>query len=444
MKKKCVLFCCFILCYTNLNALTFIEIIKKAFENNIDILNAKNEMDISTLDAKYYDGKFMPSVNIISSVSDINSENSLPGTVTAGISVSQIVPGGTVLSTEFDYSLYENLYSNDIVLNPSITFTLSQSLLPFWIQGKIKDPTVLSYELQLKYKEIQLEQMKKNVFQNLLELYIKFLILNDEIKIKENDLNFLKEQIFLIKKLESLGSVSLSRVFEIENKKWEIEQNLFSLCTNKTSMIKEINDLCGIEISENEIELQLMMNDDFLCFIKSQGFANDFIKKLYKLKFDIFETNKIFQRQNNAPIINVSTKIAWLQNISDSNEIGLSIGINFSPLLQFVGANINQKNKLDEKELLNSYENYLKQKEFLIKQYDSILEYYKKQVQSSEKICEELFINFLDARTLYENGAISKIDFNSKELEYNNFILNKDILDKYCYLYEIFLFLQKD
>lgn len=439
MNKKNILF--FTICHFSifLNALSFTDLLDNAFNNNIDILNSNYELNLTSLEAKNFNGKYFPSLNVSSGISDVFINEDFPGVVTAGVSLSQNIPDGSNLNLDFSYSVYknENSVNDDFIKNPSVTVSLSQSLFPFWIQGKISDPAILSYKLQQKYKEVQLYQTKKVVFQNLTEIYLKYLILCDQILIKENNLSFCNEQLSLTRELEVLGEVSHSKVVEIENNKRSQEQNLFSLYAEKVSIIKSLEDLCCISFNENEEFENFLNENNFTEIVISQGLNKDFIQESYEIKLELYKNNVILQKQNAAPVLNFSSKTSWLQDINNSSVTSFSIGINFAPLINGLTSEYLEKQNLEEKNILQLYNSYIKQKEYLAKQYNSILNFYNSQLALSEKSWEENNKSFLDAKKQLENGAISKIEFEARNLEYKNAKLNTSILQKYCLLYEV-------
>ena len=166
---------CSIVLYTlsyNFFPFSFSDLVESALQNNSDIASAKSDYDSALLSSKTYDSSFAPGLSFSSSstISKDYDWNTNPDYFSTYVTYTQPLPGGTTLSATGTYSFTSASAGDDQYISQilKVSFTLSQSLLPFWTQGTIKDPTVLSARQQAEYYRLQLLHTKKSVLQNLI------------------------------------------------------------------------------------------------------------------------------------------------------------------------------------------------------------------------------------------------------------------------------------
>lgn len=153
---------------TPLFSLSLPDLIDLTLQNNIDIITSQSDYESALLSAKTLDGSFSPGISI-SSTSSISNDyewNLPPDYFSSNITYSQTIVGGTKFSITGTYSLNSAIYNEEryISQSPKINFTLTQSLLPFWAQGKISDPTILGNKQQVDYYHYQNIYAKKMYF----------------------------------------------------------------------------------------------------------------------------------------------------------------------------------------------------------------------------------------------------------------------------------------
>ena len=174
---------------SNLYAISLADLIDSALEHNPDIVSAQNTYDNAVLSSKTLYGFLAPSVNVSSSATLPNNYgwNQTPDGFSSNITVSQPLPGGIIISTKGTYSFNITTMNDErfLLQSPNISFSLTQSLFPFWVQGKLKDPSILSMKLQTNYFYNQLLYTKKTVLQNLIQrLYSYVAMFFIKIKLK--------------------------------------------------------------------------------------------------------------------------------------------------------------------------------------------------------------------------------------------------------------------
>ena len=136
------------------------DLSKMILESNQDIQSANADYEKEILSSKYLNGAYVPRVTLSSSSTMLKNEvsNELPEKISSNITYAQPLPGGTTISLEADYIF--NSAKNDelyyLKQDSALSLTLSQSLVPFWTQGQIKDPVKLSAKKREDYYYNQL------------------------------------------------------------------------------------------------------------------------------------------------------------------------------------------------------------------------------------------------------------------------------------------------
>lgn len=127
-----------------LYAQTIVELTNIALENNTEIISAYKTYESMMLSSKTMDGAFSPQVSFSSSTKFPGefSWNTSPDYLSSSVSYIQPLPGGTTISISGETSIKKECINNEYYLsqNPNVSISLQQSLLPFWGQGKLKDP----------------------------------------------------------------------------------------------------------------------------------------------------------------------------------------------------------------------------------------------------------------------------------------------------------------
>ena len=162
-----------------LRAFSLMELAEIALNNNSDILSAINSYQTSILSSKSMEGTFSPQLSFSSSsqISKDYTWKNCPDYLSSSISYVQTLPGGSSISISGGASvnaetIYEELYLNQ---KPNVSISLQQSLMPFWIQGKSKDPNIENFYQQEQYYYHELLNTKKSkyYFNYCYSLYLK-------------------------------------------------------------------------------------------------------------------------------------------------------------------------------------------------------------------------------------------------------------------------------
>ena len=204
----------------SLYSLEFRDIIELAYENNQDLILAKVEYEKALLGTKTKNGVYSSGLSAKVSLPSQENNNFIVDdkNIVTSITYSKKLPGNLGVGLSADYS----------VNYTSLNFTIYQSLKPFWIKGKIKDPNTYSLQLQKDYYWYELNYQKKTIIENIIQLISKILIYDNECKMLNNDISLLQMKINAQEKLCTTGNSNQSQITELESEKWSKQQNLIN------------------------------------------------------------------------------------------------------------------------------------------------------------------------------------------------------------------------
>lgn len=455
-KSFCIFFVCCI--FGKSFSLSFDELIELTLQNNIDILSAQNSYDSACLSLKTLNGAYAPQVSLASSASlpDEYKWNTTPDYFSSSITYSQPLAGGTTLrfTGSFSFNSADFLEERYISQNPSLSFSLTQSLFPFWAQGKIKNPAKLSAKQQKDYYYNQLLYTKKTVLQNLVQNFIYATVYKKQIQIHQNSIYLIDKQIEISNQLLKTGAVNQARITELQNSKWSYQQDLMSAKSSYISYTRNLKTVCGREFENSSLPLEnksLPGQDDFTkAILLITDNISDPLEESYKLKIELLKTTHTLDKQISAPTLSFSVQPSWSFDPKKQDEWkevwkdsgspsswSATIGINLSPLLSASVSKKELQYMLNYQAAENSLNAYITQKSFVLQQYKTILDNYKKQLEEISNLYNAGRAELKDLESLYTAGSISELDFDSVKVRVENCRLNMEIIELYVWLYEV-------
>ncbi len=455
-KSFCIFFVCCI--FGKSFSLSFDELIELTLQNNTDILSAQNGYDSASLSLKTLNGAYAPQVSLSSSASlpDEYKWDTTPDYFSSSITYSQPLPGGTTLgfTGSFSFNSADILEERCISQNPSLSFSLTQSLFPFWAQGKIKNPAKLSSKQQKDYYYYQLLYTKKTVMQNLVQNYIYASVHKKQIQIHENSIYLLDKQIETSNQLLKIGAVNQARITELQSSKWSYQQDLMSAKSSYISYIQNLKTICGTEFKNDSLSFEhksLPAQDDFTKEILSAtDNIADPLEESYKLKMELLKTNHALEKQSSAPALSLSVQPSWSfapkkqdewkeawKDANSPSSWSATIGVNLSPLLSASVSKNEQQYELNCQAAEKSFNAYITQKEFVLQQYKNILDNYKPQLEEISNLYNAGSAELKDLESQFSAGAVSELDFDSAKVRIESCRLNMEIIELYVWLYEV-------
>lgn len=458
MKKILIVILSFIT-FHKLFGISIDKLIFCTLENNTDIITADKNYKSAILSYKTLDGVYSPQVSYstTSNLSNGYEWNSIPEYFSSSMTYKQPLPGGTTLGFKigFFYNSTEIQKKVYITQSPDICFLLTQSLFPYWVQGRIQNPEKLSIKQQEEYFYYQLVYTKKTVLQNLLQNYIYAAINLCQIEIYEKSIKLIDEQIKAAEQILLDGSGNQAQITQLQSSKWSYQQDLMSSKTNYYDYIQNIKNLSGTDFDEEIFFIEQISQDELVATLdKIFKWQEDPVEMCYKLKIELLNAFHILENQSSAPVMELSLQPSWnLEAYNAENwkkawtDIGnpkswtVSIGVNISPLFSGLLEQNKEKYKMDLEQAEYLYDSYLFQKTIVLEKYKTIKEQYEHQLQNISKLYESGLSELQDTEEQFSSGAISKLNFESIQVRNDICKINMKIVELYCYLYNILIFL---
>lgn len=457
-KKKIVMLISFFFCISAvISQEKILDLFNTIIENNSEIKQAEKEYNNAILSKNGANGYFSPSISISSTanVSAGYAFDKSPENFSSIITYNQPVLNGTSIgiSGNYSYSITEIEKERFITQNSQLTFKLTQSLFPFWIQGTLKDPYLFSLKKQVEYYYNKMLYTKQSVLQDFIQNYIYAQIEYNQIQILKNTMDVTTKQISALIELKNTGGSNFSKISELENLKWSYEQDLLSSKIKLKSYLQNIMTLTEKEFSEDSF-YELFSSDleieKLLAYIRCITNCNYNTYEEYLLdKIEIEQITLQNIIQESAPIAEVSIQPLWnsaLEEVTDwkkswkvSNKPtswNVSITVNLSPLLNMNFNKTINKKKLELESAQNIYNSYLKQKHIIKKQYEDYITEYENHYNIISTLIKNTESQLHDLKFELERGQITQLDYEKMDVQVKNMILTSKCLELYIFLYK--------
>lgn len=418
-------------------------------EKNSSVVSAEHSYDSACLSLSTMDGSYSPLVttSATSILPDGYDWKNSPDYSYATVSVTQPLPGGTSVGVSTSYSM--TLAGSDgtryISQTPNVTFTLSQSLFPFYAQGKIQNPEKLSLKQQKEYYYSQLLYTKKQQLENATQCYILCLIYRRKMEVYESEIEYIKERIYTLEELKKQGGSSSAEIAELENSKWSYEQSLAEVRISFEGYRLSLLETCGgYEVDFNNEELPSLKNEAPLLLT---GNVKDPCGESLLLKKKMVETSRTLQRQNSAPLLSFSLKPEWSMEAVEESEWKsawgndstcswtASVSLSLTPLISSAVTKSGSSYKMEKNAADDSYNAYLAQKNSVKNQYKNLMDSFTAQLESAEDLYAQAESVAGDTKKLYESGAVSKLEYDSIVMQLKNRKASYECMRLYLWLY---------
>lgn len=438
MKRKILFICCFLI-FQNLFCQSYLESLWEQSEiNSKELKLAKLEYENAFLDYQARYAVFIPSFFISTNYDFLKLDspidlNKYPLKYYFNFGLEWEIPGGTTISSSLTYEMDRHILNSLEELsvdnsgynqNPVLSVNINQSLLPFYFQGKAKNPAIQSYVNQLRSANNSYLSTVAGVKISVVELFIQLrkLLRNEQMLTNQIKLqSIICESAFV--KLEQ-GSLTQVDYWNYESSLIEYENNLFENKMQLEQIKKELELICG------EIDYSLINNELPESNIKL--LSKDMTLESLQIQMDELDNNLILTRQNYAPSLILGgsysydleaqkvqeLKQAWSKN--GEKKWTVTIGLQISP------KNITQINtsKAIYKNNVNNLEEqkniYLINKTEQIQNYKKIILYYE-QVQNQKEQNVKKQKTYLEAiQDKYKRGLCSDLDLLQAQLIFEN------------------------
>ena len=442
----------FLLVFISLNvfAVSLKELLEKALTDNIDIQTQRNVYQNSLLSKEGTDGIYAPSLSVSGNVTMPDSYNfsSLPPSITAQLSYGQKITSGTSLQIDTAYQRTgpTYTYSDTIKHDVSVSLSLSQNLNPYWAQkGNMGNPDKVAkfYDSEKNYY-VYLNTIK-TVFTNIIQNYIRFIESQKQIKICNNNLSVIDKRISAFNALFQNGEINKSEITNLQNERFNLEQELYSYSLNSLSALQTLSSLCSAPLQPKDISYSEFNEevDDIYLYV-SEVLDNNMTPELDSIKAQIksAENSLVLIREQGSPVLNIGIKPSWtITSYSEANQYNttVSVSTDLSPL--FLSLSDRQEQKVSEniesmKQLLFLNEANNKAEKANT---ERILLLYKEQQKELEKLLSEDEKNLTSYRTEYIRGEVSLLDYEIQKYRVENHKHLLGCINLNIWLYELLM-----
>lgn len=424
---------------------------RSAASSNAEVLEAEAAYDSSCLSSDTLGGIYAPSLSVSSSAS-IGGDYELwdvPKSFTPAVTFTQPLPGGTKAGITGSYSITSNTITDRqyVTQSPEISISLSQSLLPFWLQGKKRNPEKLSLEQKRLYNYYQLLYTRQQKIIATSQYYILCQIYRKKIQVQEASIAFRTKQVQAYNELRKAGKTSRADVTDLEAKLFGERQGLYEMQLTYEQYLESLRDACGTEADFTE-GLSSITSVKQNAYLELMDGKKDPCALSLLANIEAEENERVLNAQKNSPVLNLSFTSGytmeevdadrWRDAWNDKGQKSWSAGISVD-LAPLFSASASKSKKHDEIELRTarqSYSSYLLQRQRVRMQYESLCASFKEQVPHAEQLFREAESLMPDVEKRYRAGGISEIDYEGYKFQAVSAHASYDCLVLYVWLYE--------
>lgn len=414
------------------------HLLNQTLENNINIIESNYLHQSAIYSRNTMDGFFTPSLIVSSSYNFVNDSfnNTKSEYSIATINFEQPLSGGTTFgfSTNSENSTnYQDLnFDSEHIY--SLSLNLSQSLLPFWIQGhNIKNPIYLAADQNILLTYKQLLYTKQTIIKELFQNYINLLLIQNQIKNYNNSISIIDKQIQTYQKLKESGFINQSKILELENSKWTYQQDLLSLELSFHSYQEYVKELCNYNFDKENID-DFIDIDYLKNFLITNHLLEDSKESMYLLEIEMLENNYIWDKQKNAPTLGISFQSTWNKDVYNTsiiqnplNNWQVEVSLNLSPLFSVQINQNDKKYKLNKDYKQNEYKSYIHNKKIIKQQYQQLLLLNNQKLTNIYQLIQKKKIETSDLTKQYQLGEISRIELELSLSQLKNYELSEKI-----------------
>jgi len=420
--------------------------------SNAEIASAKKDYEAAQLSAKTLDGLFSPSLSISTSsnfTEKINFSDNLDY-FSSIVFYTQNLPFGHSFSIEGCYSYNYTKINQEKYISqlPEINFSFGKNLYPLFIKKIKKDPQILLAKQKSEFYYYQYCYTKKTKLKSLFQLLVYLNIYQNESQIYKNLISLTDEQLIAYKSLKSSGYTNQAKITELENSRWNYQQELINSEMNVVNCLQQLMELSSYKADNKDLEnIEILNIDEKILNIFFEQ-ENDPLEELLKKNLFMVDTTAVIEKIDSSPVLSFSFQPKWnydpikktefKQNkkIDNTPSYVAMVGINFSPVINSLVVKNDSKNKIEKTFIEKNYNDYLAKKNNEIKHYESVYTSYDNQLELITDLYNQEKKELVDYENQYNNGKISKFDYDSLIIRLKNAELNMMCIKLYMLLYK--------
>lgn len=400
-----------------------------AVSANSDVLSAQHAYESACLSLSTLGGTYAPSVttSASSTVPDGYGWDECPDNLSASVSVRQPLPGGTSIGVTGAYALSAAAASGTRYVSqvPDVAFTLSQSLYPFYAQGKLRNPEHLSLQQKKEYYYNVLLYTKQQKLETVAQYYILSLIYRKKMEMYEASIVYAQEQIDALNELRKSGGANMTKIAELESSRMGNEQNLTDVRITYRQYVQYLKETCGT--FSGEPEGTDLPQDGLAQALALTGGVHDPCAQELLLKIGILKTAAVIAKQSGAPVLTLSLKpvwtletvkasdwqSAWKRDADSACTWAAGVSLNMTPLISALVSKTGESEEIEMRTAQDAYRAYLEQKDTVREQYEMLRTSFEEQLAGAEKLCADADSLASDMKQQQETGAVSQLDYDA-------------------------------
>lgn len=407
---------------------------EKSRSSSIDIQTADIYMQEAAFSLGYINTEYAPemSTTVSSSFND-TYESTLwyPSYADSGIVWSKTFPGSLSLSTKMGYEINRsllNIFEDGIPDNtgytqePILSFTLSQGICPYWLQGYGKDPYRAQLEYSLEQKKQNRNQTEKSIITAVTTYYIQLRKYERLIRMTERAVHVYDTLIDSLTESYKRGNLEIAKVWEQENNRWEYVDDLNGYYDSRETALKYLCMYCG-DIS----------GIDYFSELPSCGislFDYNPQKMITEAQIGQLEALYVLNKQSNAPLVSLggsfsdTTETVPFDNFIDALKEKGALAWSVTASISFSSLFSDKKELLDENYKLNrsiyelELQNELRENEKSYTYYGKMIEICKIQLEKARLMETNRLAFYNDAKTRLAQGNCTTMDVLQAESQY--------------------------
>lgn len=400
-----------------------------AVSTNGDVLSAQHTYESACLSLSTLGGTYAPSVttSASSTVPDGYGWNDCPDSLSASVSVTQPLPGGASIGVTGVYAVNAASAAGTKFVSqvPDVAFTLSQSLYPFYAQGKIKNPDRLSLQQKKEYYYNALLYTKQQKIESVAQYYILSLIYRKKMEMYEASAAFAQEQIDALNELRKNGGANMTKIAELESSRMSNEQNLADVRITYQQYVQYLKEACGMFNGEPK-GTALPLNGIASALALTNG-IHDLCARELQLRIDLLKTAEVLAKQSGAPVLTLSLEPVWtLETVKasdwqsawkrDADSVCtwvVGVSLNMTPLISAFASKNGESEAIEMQTAQDAYRTYLEQKDAVREEYKMLRTSFEEQRAGAEKLCADAEVLESDMKQQLDAGAVSQLDYDA-------------------------------
>ena len=359
------------------------------------------------------------------------------------------IPGGTKLQTSISYeinryvlnSLEEESYENTgYEQNPEISLSLSQSLLPFWIQWMGGNPVQNIHKNQRTLSVNSYNNIIADVKKSVTEKYIQLRKLYRTIHLLENQIQIQRTLLEVAQQKVYAGTLSQIELWNYESNLQNYKNNLNETLFQFEQIKQEISNACG-EDEFNNLDAELPSYE--IRFLEK-----DMTLESIELQKAELKNQLIITKQNYAPSLTIQGSYKYaldavgMENLVDAWDgkgvnnwtVTCSISIYPENLSYIKSAKLQYEINKESLELQEAV--YIKNKNISKANLQTYIAYYKELLQQAKSDYEQKNI-YLDAiKNKKKRGECTELDVKQAELMRENASIEIKNLEDVIWYYQ--------